>query len=290
MDEMYTLGNWPQGAHELFVELGVLKEIEPSSLVWLWECVDPDWVEPMWLPDAVHGGRIMGFYSCGSEWCGVHVVENDRRRQWAPSLQGITALVQRRLGLGSPWIEDVPGRVRLLGSLAHEGQSRDVFLVQGIYWPDSAAMLDGAKRLASSPHATVLCLGPTPPPEQRPQHWRTVLSLEEIVTMNDGEVVLPLARLFEDQTLPVAPATARPALAEQDLDVLQALAEEPDHSLTMAELIAASGYGKKALRATLARLAQLGYTQRPTGTTRKGVTISAPGIAFLSSPGARRSA
>lgn len=281
-DEMYTMGSWPVGAHERFVEMGVLKEIEPSALVWLYECEEPNWVEPMWLPDEVHGGRIMGFYCCGREWCGVHVVEHDRRRQWAPSFDGTSRMLQRLLGMDTPWIEDVPGRIRLLGSLPREGQTRDIFLARGLCLSERATPLASARRLASSANATVLCAAQTLPLEQRPAHWRTVLSLDENLTIKDGEVHLPIARLFENQPRP-AVTTDEPSLTEEDVMVLETLNENPKRSMLLLELIAATDLHKIVVREAMTRLEQAGFVARPNGTTRKGVAITSAGRAFLSS-------
>jgi len=44
---------------------------------------------------------------------------------------------------------------------------------------------------------------------------------------------------------------------------------------------AAAGYGRRAVRAALARLTKRGFVGRPPGTQRKGAAITAEGIAFL---------
>ena len=56
--------------------------------------------------------------------------------------------------------------------------------------------------------------------------------------------------------------------------MLQALGERPKHSLTLVDLMAASGYGKKAVRASVARLTLAGLVGKPTGTERKGIAIT----------------
>lgn len=280
MDEMYTLGNWPQGAHELFVELGVLKEIEPSSLVWLWECEDPDWVEPIWLPDAVNGGRVMGFYQCGHEWCGVHVVEPDRRRQWAPSVERIVGLVAELLGCEAPPLVDVPGRVWRLGRVERRKEARDVYLVRGASWRDARTMLDTAARLAGSQQPVVLCLGAVPPSEQRGASWRAVLTLDELAVIKDGSVMMEVSRITDNPsacsgTVPVAEEAL---LTQAEVDVLEALAGSPTEPQLVVQLSAISGYGRDTVMKAIRRLSAVGLVARPANSARKGVVITKPGL------------
>lgn len=282
-DELTIQYDWPQGALELFVSLGMVKEMELGTQVWLWECIEPDvYVEPMWLPDA--DGRIMGYCSCGHEWCGISVVAEERRHRWAATLDGIATAIGQALGLEGQRIDDVPDWVYLLGNMEHQGRRRDVFLLRSPHRPEGAAAVAKAQRLAGSASATVLCLNKLPPVEQRPRSWRTVLSLYEMAAMENGKLVIPMDRLFEDQALP-AERVEIPALAEQDLDVLEALAEKPEQSLGLAELIAAAGYGKKALRASLGRLRQLSCVAKPQGTARKGIAITEAGRRLLARRG-----
>lgn len=108
-DEITVLDPWPDGALELFLDLGLLTEAESADSVWLWECHEPDWADPAWLPDAA-AGRVTGFYQCGPG-CGMHEVGTERRRQWMLSYQGLVALVAQRIGSGGS-AEVVPGADR----------------------------------------------------------------------------------------------------------------------------------------------------------------------------------
>ncbi len=188
---MYVLGNWPLGAHELFVELGVLKETEPSNQVWLWECTDPDWAEPMWLPDAQKGGKIMGFCSCGNEWCGVHVVDSDRRRQWAPSVDGLFSAVAHALGGNA--IGVVPQRIARVGTLDQDDIYRELFLVRGAAWPDVASVIGNADRLCRSVAPAVLVMGALPPKEVYIGEKTPVVSLAETVSIEGGAIHVDLS-------------------------------------------------------------------------------------------------
>jgi len=198
IDEMYTLGNWPAGSHEWLVKMGILKEIQPSGLVWLWECVDPDWVEPTWLPDARHDGRIMGFYACGNEWCGVHVLEHDRRRQWAPSIDGIVSAVAKALGGANK--EVVPQRVWLVGTMNRDGAYRELFLLRGGGWPDAATMIHCADRLLRSPAPAVLALDELPPPHIWTSGKPPLIALSEITGIQDGVLHIDLQPLIAQLT------------------------------------------------------------------------------------------
>ncbi len=283
-DEITVMRPWHKGAMEFFLGQGILRQTEPSALVWLWECEEPDWVEPLWLPDARHGGRIMGFYDCRFNSCGIHTVEQERTWQWAPSFEGVKAMIRKLLNLTDQWPDDVPGRICFLGRVAHQGQSRDVFLVRGLHWPDGPAVLDKATRLKGTNNAAILHLEHMLPPEQRPASWQSVLSLEQTISIKDRKIILPIERIFERQihtAIAPPPATNEPVLAEQDMDVLEALAAQPKVALRFADLMAHAGYRKAATRASVARLKLAGLIGHPSGTQRKGVAITEAGLAVL---------
>ncbi len=279
-DEIAMLKPWPAGALELFGSLGILAEMTESGPVWLDDCVDPDWADPTWLFSPAKG-RVVGYCACGWGCGGTHVVERERARQWRPSFEGIARRIAAALSLNDGWIEDVPGRVRLLGAMEHNGQWREIFIVRGITWPDGPAVIAQAQRLARATKATLLCMAALPPLEHRPQAWQTVVSLQEIVAIQKGRLILPIARLFDDGALPAALPVAREALAEQDLDVLEALAARPKVALNITEIMAAAGYSKGTTRAILNRLKAVELVGHPPGTKRKGIAITAAGIAAL---------
>lgn len=67
-------------------------------------------------------------------------------------------------------------------------------------------------------------------------------------------------------------------MTEIDEDVLQALDEHPKQAMGLVELMAAAGYAKGTVRASLARLRAAGLICRPPGTKRKGVSLSHVGF------------
>jgi predicted transcriptional regulator len=282
-DEIMYLAPWPPGVLEFFTGLGIIREIEPSSLVWLWECAEPDWVEPEWLPDAQKGGQIVGFFMC-RHGCGMHEVEPERRRMWAPRVEWIVSTAAELAGCSDVPIIDVPSRVWLLGRISQRKQTRDLFLVKGAGWRDSRAVLEGASRLAASSCATVLCFGSMPDPRDRPPTWCTVTSLDQIASIQGDAMVLPMERLFERQLLTEPGSVGKQlTLAEHEMDVLEALGERPRQAMLLTDLMAAAGYSKSVVRNALGRLATDGLVFRPNGTARKGTLITEKGLSLLKS-------
>jgi hypothetical protein len=198
---------WPAGALEFFLELGILKEIEPSDSVFLWECEEPEWIEPMWLPHK-EKGRLIGFYSCGHDWCGhVHEVEAERRRRWATSFERIASAVVRAIDSADD-VDVVPGRIRKIGSLHRDGVYRELFLVRGVAWPDADEILAQAQRLRSSPAPAILTLDKLPARQAWDGLKPAVLSLAEVAFIRAGKMSLDLSPLFLQTTVPHADASA----------------------------------------------------------------------------------
>lgn len=278
-DDITMLDPWPMGTVEFLVARGMLVEIELSDMVCLWECVDMPSVEPLWSVDP-ETGKLRGVAWCQHEECGIQRIDPERRRQWQTSCEGTLRAIRRLLGLEGDPIVDVPDRVWWLGHLKHEGRWREVFLVRGASRADAAKVIPQARRLAASANATVLCLRNLPPMDPRPRNWRTVLSLEQLMSVEKGELVLPVERLFEVQDRPEE-ESAEPMLTEQDVDVLEALNERPTQPLMVVELMEAAGYSKQVIRESIDRLMDQGLVRRPAGTSRKGVAIAEKGIAFL---------
>jgi len=70
-------------------------------------------------------------------------------------------------------------------------------------------------------------------------------------------------------------------LTATECHVLEALKASPYEAMVLVELEAAAGYGRRAVRAALARLTDRGFVGRPPGTQRKGAAITVEGLAYL---------
>ena len=195
---MYAMGNWPPDAHQRLLEMGVLREIEPADFVWLWECPHSPTVEPVWHEDAMNGGRVMGFYSCGDEWCGVHVIESDRRRQWVVSVDGIFAAVAQ--AVGGEVVEVVSRRIALVGALNRDGIYRELFVMRGGGWPDAAEVIGKTQRLCASRLPAVLALDKFPPPYAWTHGKPPIVSLAEVMSVLQNTVHIDLQPLVEQVT------------------------------------------------------------------------------------------
>jgi len=186
------MGMWPRGVLEFFLQAGVLRETEPSGLVWLWECVDRDWISHEWTPDASRGGKMIGVYYC-PYGCGAHEVGAERCRQWAPSIDGVIAAVAR--AVGGTVKEIVPQRIALVGTMIQDGAYRELFLLRGGGWPDAAAVIGGAERLLRSPAPAVLAMDVLPPETIWIGRHVPTISLAEALCVRRGRFHLDLATL-----------------------------------------------------------------------------------------------
>lgn len=243
----------------------------PANALMLWECDDPDYVEPEWF--TTPGGKVYGMVRC--EICqGVHTIDPDRMRTWEMDFDGLAQALARTIGATGPLVRDVQGRVSMLGTIRKGPLTREVFLARGIHWLDDGKAVFDAPRLGASPNAVILFPAHLPPVERRRPNWYAALALEELLSIREGNLVIEKARLFEDQRLP---SSTTHVLSQEQVDILEALAEKPNDPMLVAQLVAASGYGRDTVMKAIKRLADFGLIARPGNSARKGVAITEAG-------------
>lgn len=128
--------------------------------------------------------------------CGRVILEPRDFEQWRFSLAGLAHVLAGAIGASGAVVEDVPGRLVLVGTASVGGRVSEVFLGLGLGWPDAATVVALAARLKASAHPVVLTVGVKPGEiwsvGTRPQ----TAVLTEHARLRPHGVVLDLARVF----------------------------------------------------------------------------------------------
>ncbi|MEZ6233391.1 MAG: hypothetical protein R3B68_04305 [Phycisphaerales bacterium] len=94
--------------------------------------------------------------------CGRVIFQPQDFEQWVFNLVGLAAAVRDAIGASGTIVEDVPGRIVLVGTASVAGHVGEVFLGYGLARPDAATIAASATRLAASEHPAVLSVGTKP--------------------------------------------------------------------------------------------------------------------------------
>ncbi|MCW5755351.1 MAG: hypothetical protein KIT24_11645 [Phycisphaeraceae bacterium] len=128
--------------------------------------------------------------------CGRVILEARDFQQWRFSLLGLAEAVRSAIGASGEVIEDVPGRVVLVGTASVAGSVAEVFLGYGLARSDAAAVVASATRLTAAEHPAVLSVGVKPgniwSVGQRPM----TAVLAEHASLGSGGLVLDLTTVF----------------------------------------------------------------------------------------------
>lgn len=128
--------------------------------------------------------------------CGRVILEEQDFQQWRFSLLGLAEAVRIAIGASGEVVEDVPGRVVLVGTASVAGRVSEVFLGYGLARSDAAGVVASATRLACAEHPAVLSVGLKPgniwSVGQRPM----TAVLAEHARLGSGGLALELATVF----------------------------------------------------------------------------------------------
>lgn len=128
--------------------------------------------------------------------CGRVVLEAHDFEQWRFSLLGLAEAVRSAIGASGEVIEDVPGRVVLVGTVSVAGRVSEVFLGYRLTRPDATEVVASATRLVAAEHPVVLSVGVKPGHiwslGQRPM----TAVLAEHARLGSGGLALDLATVF----------------------------------------------------------------------------------------------
>lgn len=128
--------------------------------------------------------------------CGRVVLEAHDFEQWRFSLLGLAEAVRSAIGASGEVIEDVPGRVVLVGTASVAGRVGEVFLGYGLARSDAAGVVASAPRLAAAEHPAVLSVGVKPGNIWSVGKRPLTAVLAEHARLGSGGLALDLATVF----------------------------------------------------------------------------------------------
>jgi len=128
--------------------------------------------------------------------CGRVILEPRDFEQWRFNLLGLAAAVRDAIGASGTIVEDVPGRIALVGTASIAGAVGEVFLGYGLARPDAAAVVASASRLKSSERPGVLSVGVKPGNIWSVGHRPVTAVLAEHASLGSESLVLDLAAVF----------------------------------------------------------------------------------------------
>lgn len=128
--------------------------------------------------------------------CGVAFFEPSDFEQWRFSLVGLARSVAAAIGASGVIVEDVPGRVVLVGTANVGGQASEVLLGFGLARSDAAAIVATAERLRASERPVVLSVGVKPGDIWSVGTRPRTAVLAEHAVLESGCLSLDLARIF----------------------------------------------------------------------------------------------
>lgn len=164
-DGLFTPGDarcWPPEWPALMERLGILESAGLADEVVLsnndHECVAVN-VGFDKHPDDPE--RLVCVHRC-LNGCGLVLLEPRDFEQWRFDLLGLAKLLASTIGTTGTVLEDVPGRVALVGTTSIAGRTGEIFLGYGLARPDAAAVVASASRLKAADYAAVLSVGVKP--------------------------------------------------------------------------------------------------------------------------------
>jgi hypothetical protein len=128
--------------------------------------------------------------------CGRVILEAQDFEQWRFSLLGLAEAVRSAIGASGEVIEDVPGRVVLVGTASVAGRVAEMFLGYGLDRSDAAGVVASAPRLAAAEHPAVLSIGVKPGNIWSVGKRPMTAVLAEHVSLGSEGLVLDLAAVF----------------------------------------------------------------------------------------------
>lgn len=128
--------------------------------------------------------------------CGRVILEVQDFEQWRFNLLGLAEAVRSVIGASGEVIEDVPGRVVLVGTASVAGRVGEVFLGYGLARSDAAAVVASATRLMAAEHPAVLSVGVKPGNIWSVGKRPMTAVLAEHACLDSGGLGLKLATVF----------------------------------------------------------------------------------------------
>lgn len=279
------IARWPKGVLEQFVQAGLLREGPRARCIAYDGCDEGCLVEPEMIEGPA--GKLVPAFWCWREQCGGMVILDPAcLRTWEVCVPKFVAGLARAAGAKGKIIEDVPGRIWMLGTARLGNRVGEFFLVRGLTWNDAAVVLDRSTRLKRSPFPVIFSPAHGSANLPAGPNLGRILPIEDFVSFAGGAISIDLPLLIERLSVSAGPTEAQgsaecDALMDAELDILDALSQSAQAAMLQVEIMAAAGYGKKTTSEALDRLRDLGLVNKPPGKQRKGDAITTKGLAYL---------
>ena len=176
------LPDWPDGAHDLLVGLGLLTRGSNERGLVCDECEERCWLEPKRTTDAK--GQDVLIHAClqGRD-VGLLTFPPSRLVSWRLDLEGLAAVVGRAVGADGDVQEVQPGWAWDLGRAEIAGRTRRVYLAAGLRGPGREPRWDTLRRRL--PPEEVLVFVPSRGPGDLASTDASVVPLADLVELDE---------------------------------------------------------------------------------------------------------
>lgn len=121
---------------------------------------------------------------------GLIPIARQRLAQWELDFGKLGMMIIGQLALTGGMHGVAPGRIWQLGRRQVSGRTAEFFLVQGIAWLDSIAILRSAPKLAAAHAPIIVCPDQLPSDAEWREAGRVFFRLSEWAHLNDGRITL----------------------------------------------------------------------------------------------------
>lgn len=204
------VAGWPPGVLDRMVSMDILTEIELAAGVEYDGCDERCYITNDGLvPHPDDGQRLVCVHRCRNG-CGHVVLDAGVFDRWRFSLCGLAGAVRRSIDAQGSVVEDVSGRVVLVGTVGDSTRTVDVFITAGLRRDDAPTVLSTCQRLQASQDPFVLTLATMPQPTIWPAGMQPAVAvLAEHAHLGSAGLMLNLEPLLGLESVP-HPAAGSP--------------------------------------------------------------------------------
>ena len=189
--------SWPTAEVDRLVSMGILIDGGSAEVIEYDDCDHQCAIENTgFIEHPKEPGRTVCVHRC-MHGCGLVLLEPADFAQWQFNLLGLAEVIAGAVGASGSVIEDVPGRLVLVGTVAAPNGESEVFLACGLARADAQVVLSNSTRLNASSSPLLLTVGSTPTPGiWSPQSPPRTAVLAEHATLGPDGFELDLLRAF----------------------------------------------------------------------------------------------
>lgn len=180
--------SWPTAEVDRLVSMGILIDGGSTNMIVYDDCDHECTIENTgFIEHPKEPGRTVCVHRC-MHGCGLVLLEPTDFAQWQFSLIGLAGVVARAIDATGSIVEDVPGRIVLVGTIGAPNGESEVFLACGLAQADAQVVLASSARLNASSSPLLLTVGSAPAtgiwlPQSPP---RTAVLAEHAMLSPDG--------------------------------------------------------------------------------------------------------